>query len=145
MNQLHRLQDLVQVARDGAAFYEYALQRVEDDRLRGLFAQMAAAKRELIDGLSGVLATSGEEAPGGGTLSGSLKQRIGQVTAALSGDRERSYILQLEQVEDRLLDHMQLAIGDTDDPVLMSLLENYLPKMRTCHDQMQALKQRTAA
>ena len=145
MKNANQLKELVQVARDGAEFYEQAGGQVEDAPLRRLFASMAAAKRELINGLSASLAASGEDVPRGGTLVGSLQKAYGQVRAALARNENRAWVGQLEEAEDRLLEHLRRAIRETDDPSVLGQLEAYLPRVRDCHEQMRRLKQRLAA
>ncbi len=145
MKNANQLKELVQVARDGAEFYEQAGGQVDDAPLRSLFAQMAAAKRELINGLSASIAASGEDVPQGGTLVGQLQKAYGQVRAALARNENRAWVAQLEDAEDRLLEHLRRAIRESDDPSVLGQLEAYLPRVRDCHDRMRALKQRLAA
>lgn len=145
MSNVNQLKELVQVARDGAEFYEQAFEQVQDSQLRSLFSRMAAAKRELINGLSASIAASGEQAPSGGTLVGSLQKVYAAVRAALARDETRAWVAQLEDAEDRLLEHLRRAILDADDPAALRQLEAYLPRVRDCHDEMRALKQRLAA
>ncbi|AXQ27365.1 PA2169 family four-helix-bundle protein [Solimonas sp. K1W22B-7] len=145
MNNVNQLKELVQVARDGAEFYEQAFEQVQDSQLRSLFSRMAAAKRELINGLSASIAASGEVVPPGGTLSGALRKVYAQVRATLARDETRAYVAQLEDAEDRLLEHLRRAIREADDPSVLRQLEMYLPRVRDCHDEMRALKQRMAA
>ncbi|PPE74900.1 hypothetical protein C3942_04280 [Solimonas fluminis] len=145
MKNANQLKELVQVARDGAEFYEQAIGHVDDAPLRNLFAGMAAAKRELINGLSASIAASGEDVPQGGTLVGGLQKVYGQVRTALARNENRAWVGQLEDAEDRLLEHMRRAIRETDDPSVLGQLEAYLPRVRDCHERMRALKQRLAA
>lgn len=145
MTNVNQLKELVQVARDGVEFYEYAFDKVQDAQLRSLFSRMAAAKRELINGLSACIASTGEDAPEGGTLVGTLQKAYGQVRAALARNETRAYVAQLEEAEDRLLDHLQRAIREADDMAALVQLEAYLPRVRDCHEEMRSLKQRLAA
>lgn len=145
MKNVNQLKELVQVARDGAEFYEHAFGQVDDPQLRSLFSRMAAAKRELINGLSASIAASGEDVPQGGTLAGSLQKVYAQVRAALTRNETRAWVGELEDAEDRLLEHLRRAIRESEDPSVLGQLEAYLPRIRDCHDQMRDLKQRLAA
>lgn len=142
MSNMQQLKALLQVARDGLGFYEHAVREVEDAELRGLFARMAAAKRELIDGLAARLAAHGEDLPAGGTLAGALKGRYARLRTLLAGNAPRSFVTQLEDVEDRLRQYLQGAIRQADDPQLLTQLERYLPQLRDCHRQLRELRPR---
>jgi uncharacterized protein (TIGR02284 family) len=139
------LKDIVETARDGADFYESAQRKVNNPRLRAIFGRMSAAKRELITGLSDHLAVSGEPAPEGGTLFGSLRRLYAEVLATLASDDDHVYVSQLEEAEDRLLDQIQKAIDAASETDARVQLQAYLPKVRACHDEMRDLKQHLAA
>ena len=55
----HTLNDLVEIGRDGAAFYGEAAGKVDNPELSTLFTQMAGHKREIVTGLSADVAASG--------------------------------------------------------------------------------------
>jgi len=139
------LKEIVETARDGADFYDAAQQKVNNPRLRAIFGRMSAAKRELITGLSDHLAASGETAPRGGTLLGSLRKLYAEVLATLATDDDHVYVAQLEESEDRLLDQIQAAILDATATEVRVQLQAYLPKVRACHDEMRDLKEHLAA
>ena len=139
------LREIVETARDGADFYDSALQKVANPRLHAIFGRMSAAKRELITGLSDHLALSGERAPDHGTLLGSLRKLYAELLATLAADDDQVYVAQLEEAEDRLLDQIQQAIGQARETDVRVQLQAYLPKVRACHDEMRDLKEHLAA
>jgi len=145
MDSKHHLKDIVEIARDGAQFYDDAQQHVQDVGLRAIFAEMAAAKRELIIGLSAQLRAEGEEPPRSGTIAGAIRKTYTDVAAKLSSDEARLYIAQLEETEDRLLAVVRKAIAECDDASLRSTLEAYWPRVKDSHDRMRNLKQSLAA
>lgn len=139
------LQDIIQIARDGAAFYDAARSEVRNPALKETFARMAGHKRDLIAALGGRLQAIGETVPDGGTLVGALRKAYADVRATLSSDEEAVYVRQLEETEDRLLEHVLDAISRADDPMVRNQLESHLRTVRACHDEMRTLKQRWAA
>lgn len=136
------LQELVQIARDNAGFYESAREQVKDPALKDLFTRMAAAKRNLIQGLGARLALSGEEVPDSGTTAGSMRKLYADILASLSRKDEAVYVGQLEDAEDRLLGHLNEALQSIDDPAMREAVTAQLPQVRACHDEMRALKRR---
>lgn len=145
MKNADTLQELVSIARDGAMFYDEAGKEVNDPSLKTLFLRMADHKRALISALSGKLAAAHEDIPTEGTVLGKLRRVYTDVRTSLSSNEAKVYVAQLEETEDRLLEHFEEAITSTDDPTVRSILQNHMPQVRACHDEMRALKQRLAA
>lgn len=139
------IQTLVQISRDGLEFYEEARAKVSSPRLRDTFARMAMHKRNLIDVLGGRLAAGNEDIPTEGTLIGSLRKTYADLRTRIGSDKEQVYVEQLEETEDRLLNHYEEALAKAQDPHTRSTLQAHLPRVRACHDEMRALKQLMAA
>jgi uncharacterized protein (TIGR02284 family) len=114
-NSTHQLKDIIEIARDGAAFYDDAQQHVQDVGLRAIFSQMAAAKRELITGLSAQLRADGEQPPRSGTIAGALRKAYTDIAAKVSKHEAKLYIAQLEETEDRLIAEVRKAIAEVED------------------------------
>jgi uncharacterized protein (TIGR02284 family) len=134
------LQDLVQVTRDSKTFYEDAARETGDAKLRDVFTRMASAKGGLIGALSSELVNMGENAPEGGTVAGSLRKAYADVRASLSKDDNKIYVGQLEETEDRVLEHFEDALAKTDSAEIRGVLTEHLPKVRACHEEMRNLK-----
>ena len=145
MKNANTLQDLVQIARDGVEFYTEAGEEVKDVDLKATFARMAAAKRDLIGSLSTKLIANNEDVPTGGTVVGKLRQLYADVRASMSSNEEKVYVAQLEEAEDRLVEHYDAAIKEIDDPLVLAMLEAHMVRVRACHSEMRDLKVRFAA
>lgn len=145
MSRNELIRDIIEIARDGATFYDDAQQHVDDTGLRALFAQMAAAKRELITGLSAKMRADGDAPPRGGTLAGAMRKTYTDIAAKLSKHEAKVYVAQLEETEDRLIGEVRKAIAETEDLQLRETLEAYWPKVKSSHDQMRSLKHSLAA
>lgn len=139
------LQDLIQLAHDGAVFYTDAAREVKDPALVPLFTRMATAKRELVSALGGQLERVGAEVPASGTFGGSLRKTYTEVLAKLSSNDGKVYVDQLEDGEDRLLEHFEDAIADAESVELRAQLTAHLPSVRATHDEMRRVKQKLAA
>jgi len=134
------LNDIVHTAYDGVAFYQSASSKVQRPELREAFTRMAAVKKDLIAELTG----PDLPAPENTTVTGAVREMYANVRALLSGNDDAVYVSQLEEVEDRLLDEIQVALLETTDAATKASLQNSLPRMRACHDEMRALKHRMA-
>lgn len=136
----HLLHDLVQVTRDSKVFYEDASKHTTDARLRDVFNRMASAKSGLIGALSTKLVSMGEAPPDGGTVAGTLRKAYADVRASLGSNENKVYVGQLEETEDRVLEHFEDALAKTDSADVRAVLTEHLPKVRACHEEMRNLK-----
>ncbi|OLU33947.1 hypothetical protein BVH03_03530 [Pseudomonas sp. PA15(2017)] len=134
-----QLNELIAIIRDGQRFYEHAHDEIEDVRLQALFRDMAQAKHQVIQALAVKVAANHEEPTSSGTLVGKLRQAYADARATLSSDEEATYIAQLEEAEDRILEAFEDAM-ESAQPDVRALLAVEMPKVRACHQRMRELK-----
>ncbi len=134
-----QLNELIAITRDGQHFYEHASSQVKDSQLKGLFATMSRNKTEVIQALSSSVAANDEQPTMDDTLFGKLKQMYADTRALISSDEDATYVAQLEEAEDRILNAFKDALEDAD-PELKVVLNREMPKVRACHDRMSSLK-----
>ncbi|MBI2383500.1 MAG: PA2169 family four-helix-bundle protein [Gammaproteobacteria bacterium] len=136
MSDISQIRELIEIARDGADLYDSVQTKVGDTRLRRVFTGMARCKRELIAALSDHLTVAGRHVPTGGTVGGGLRKLVAGVLAALARDNDRIYVDRLKRAEDRLLNQMESAIQNVRNPAVRGRLQDYLPRVRACHEEM---------
>lgn len=134
-----QLNELIAIIRDGQRFYEHAHDEIEDVRLQALFRDMAQAKHQVIQALAVKVAANHEEPTSSGTLVGRLRQAYADARATLSSDEEATYVAQLEEAEDRILEAFEDAM-ESAQPDVRALLAVEMPKLRACHQRMRELK-----
>lgn len=134
-----QLNELIAIIRDGQRFYEHAHDEIEDVRLQALFRDMAQAKHQVIQALAVKVAANHEEPTSSGTLVGKLRQAYADARATLSSDEEATYVAQLEEAEDRILEAFEDAM-ESAQPDVRALLAVEMPKLRACHQRMRELK-----
>lgn len=134
-----QLNELIAIIRDGQRFYEHAHDEIEDVRLQALFREMAQAKHQVIQALAVKVAANHEEPTSSGTLVGKLRQAYADARATLSSDEEATYVAQLEEAEDRILEAFEDAM-ESAQPDVRALLAVEMPKVRACHQRMLELK-----
>ena len=111
----HRLNDLIEIARDGKSFYEEAATKVKDTELSALFVRIAGVKARIVSSLSSAVVATGGKPAEHGTMVGSMQQFYGKVRAAF-GDTHYGYVAELEESEDRLLAAFQDVLNENDLP-----------------------------
>lgn len=137
----HTLNDLIEIARDGADFYTEAAEKISNAELSALFRQMAGHKREIVGALSAAVVSSGGTPAEHGTMVGSMHQMYGKLRAAF-GDTTHAYVAELEESEDRLLHAFEDALEDNDTPAeARAAAQQLMPRVRECHDIMRNRKQ----
>lgn len=105
-----KINDLIEIARDGGKFYLDAFKDVKDAQLSALFLEIAATKEEIVTRLTHVVSVSGERPAEHGTIVGSMQEFYGKVRATL-GDTQYGYVAELEEAEDRLLKEFQDTVN----------------------------------
>lgn len=128
--QIDTLNDLIQVTRDSAEFYQDAAGEVESPQLKSLFDQMAASKNGLVGAMSHEVQLAGDEAEDSGTFRGSLRQFYAGVRSKF-GDTDYAYVSELEQSEERLLNAFDDVIKDQDvSQQVKQTVSQYLPTIK---------------
>lgn len=134
-----QLNELIAIIRDGQRFYEHAHDEIDDARLQAVFRDMAQAKHQMIQALAVKVAANQEAPTSSGTVFGRLRQTYADARAALSSDETATYVAQLEEVEDRILEAFEDAL-ETAEPDVRALLAVEMPKVRECHQRIRELK-----
>lgn len=138
MNQnMHHLNELIELTRDGQHFYQHAAEVVKDIELQHLFRDMAQTKTHIIQALSVKVAANNEQPSVEGTMGGKMREVYADTKARL-GNTDAVYIDQLDQTEERILQAFEDALKDAE-PDVRALLAIELPKIRACHERIHTL------
>ena len=140
-----KLNQLIEILRDGKKFYDDAATKVTDSTLRTLFHDMSTVRGAVIADLSAEVRMEGETPAEGGTMVGGLSKVYADALAALTSDKNTTYVNQLEGAEDRLLHAFEEAAKETESPKVREILARHAPKVRRMHDLMRNQKQQRAA
>lgn len=135
------LQELVLVAREGGEFYVRAAEKVQSAGLRGLFHEMAAARARLVRDLERHATAAGARRVEPTSFGLRLRTLYVDLLARAADDADRSYVAQLEEVEDGLLQAFEDAVAEAHAPEIRKVLEHHLPRVRASHDRVRAMKQ----
>jgi uncharacterized protein (TIGR02284 family) len=135
------LAELIQIAREGAEFYLGAADKVRNSRLRDLFHEMAAARARLVAELQSHVGAAATPATPPTSFGLNLRKLYVDLLARTADDSDRSYVAQLEEVEDGLLEATEDAVAEAHTPAIRQVLERHLPRVRANHDRVRAMKQ----
>jgi len=139
-NDATSLNEMIRALNDGRTFYQDAASKVTREDLKRLFERMARTKTAIVNDMKNKVVFSGEEPSDDGSLGGGVRKAYADIRAKLATDKEASYVAQLEQFEDRILESFRAAITESKDPEVRGLAQKYMPDVTRDHDEMRALK-----
>jgi len=135
--------DIVQVLNSGIDFYTDAKEKVDDKRLAQFFDRMLNARRMVKERLQPFAVQEEGKREEGSAFTVEARKVYTKVMGAMSSDKDATYIAQLEEVEDKTLEEIRIALKEKQPPQYESALLQSLATMQECHDEMRALKKAT--
>lgn len=138
--QINHASDIIQVLNSGIEFYSEAKEQVRDPRLAQFFERMLSARRSVKERLQPFAVLEEGKREEGTAFSVEVRKVYTKVIGALSSDTEHTYISQLEEVEDKTLEELRIALKDNQQPQYEAALLQSMATMQDCHDEMRALK-----
>lgn len=141
--QMKHVSDIIQVLNSGIEFYSDAKEKVDDQQLEQFFDRMLNARRMVKERLQPFAVQEDGKREEGSAFSVEARKVYTKVIGAISSDTERTYISQLEEVEDKTLDELRIALKDKQPPQYEAALLQSMATMQECHDEMRALKKST--
>lgn len=142
--EIKHVTDIVQVLNSGIDFYSDAKEKVDDRKLAQFFDRMLNARRMVKERLQPFAVQEEGKREEGSALSVEARKVYTKVIGALSTDKEHTYISQLEEVEDKTLEEIRIALKEKQPPQYEAALLQSLATMQECHDEMRALKEATS-
>lgn len=138
--KIDTLNDLIEITRDSATFYNDAAKAVPNPALKSLFGEMASSKNGLVGAMSREVRTEGAAPATHGTVRGTWDKLYGEVRTQF-GDANYGYVSQLEATEDRLMKAFNEVVADDSVPAsIKQTVSSYLPTIRSHHDLMRDRK-----
>ena len=138
------LNDMIEVLNDGKTFYEEASIEVKRADLKTLFVRMARTKQAIAKDLRTAVMANGVEPAEGGSFAGKLRTAYAEVRTKLSSHKDDEYVTQLEGFEDRIMCAFKNAASMSEDQVVRTIANRYLPEVLRDHNEMKTLKQISA-
>ncbi|WP_046006499.1 PA2169 family four-helix-bundle protein [Pseudoalteromonas rubra] len=138
------LKELVKVLNGGVEFYKDAKDKVDDERISAIFNTMITEKVQAISKLQTYALIDEGERETDSDMLVTLREHYTKVLGVLSTDKTHTYIAQLEEVEDKVLDKVADALEQQLPPQCVQDLRQVQVRMQACHDEMKALQELTA-
>ncbi|RBO86123.1 PA2169 family four-helix-bundle protein [Marinomonas aquiplantarum] len=138
--QSKHIADIIQVMQGGIEFYQEAKDKLQGARYQAFFNRMIDAKREAVDDLQPfAIAEQGYAELDTDNLV-KARQTYTKLMAKLSDNKAFTYVDQLEEVEDKVLDEVDTALEKPQPQSCEVTLQRVKVRMKECHDEMKALQ-----
>ena len=139
------LKPLVQTLNDGVEFYRAAIAKAEHDDFKEVFAELLDCRQFALAYLQPyvVLETGSQE--DGHTFGGKLHHAYTAVQDNCNTDHDLTLLKQLEFVEDETLKAMKLALTQSGNAMVQTVIRHLTPRMQTCRDRLTLLEKSIAA
>jgi uncharacterized protein (TIGR02284 family) len=133
------LEHLININKDACKFYDHAADQAESYQLQVTFRDLSSLHREVAADLEEHL--PGKNTDLEGTVIGSAACMFSDLIAKFSKDSDETFVVHLEEAEDRCLHSLQDAITKKDLPKdIQALLTDELSTLQKTHDYMKSLK-----
>lgn len=143
-NETSAIRDLIKVLNDGVKFYTDAKIELKGSGYETLFQEMIDVRQNALVRLQPLLYAREGNVEDGQTLEGSLRKTYTELLAKIKSSKSKTYIVQLEELEDRTLEFVRRAQSEVVS-VDFTIAVNYiLISMQECHQRMRALKRNVA-
>ncbi|UJF20507.1 PA2169 family four-helix-bundle protein [Shewanella sp. OMA3-2] len=133
--------DVIQVMRAGVDFYQDAVEKVNSSSLKGTFTKMATKKAAAIQALQPLAIAEQGEIEDGNSIAVETRKIYTKFVAMFSSDEDYTYIKQLEEVEDKVLEVLDDAIAKNQQGQALLILTNIRVDAQSMHDEMKTLQQ----
>lgn len=141
---LSHVEHLIKVLNSGIDFYGEAKSKLDNHELIRIFDQNLTEKHKAVTELQNYVMADKGEPEQDSALSVELRTAYTKVLALVSSDTEHTYISQLEEVEDKVLEAIDKSLKNVMPPQLKETLLRIQIRMQVCHDDMKHLQEVTA-
>jgi len=140
---VEKVTDVIQVMKAGVDFYKEAIEKVENDSLKSTFRNMIVSKEDAIEKLQPLAVSEQGERETGSSWLVDARKMYTKFAGAITSDTDHTYVSQLEEVEDKVLEALDDAMEEEQPTVAMTTLRTVRASAQSLHDEMKALKMST--
>lgn len=142
--EISAIRDLIKVLNDGVKFYTDAKAELKGSGYENVFQEMIDVRQNALVRLQPLVYAREGEVEGGQTIGGALHKAYADLLAAIKSNKSKTYIAQLEELEDRTLEQVKKAQAETVSVDFTIALNYILISMQECHNRMRSLKRNVA-
>lgn len=140
---VEKVTDIIQVMKAGVDFYQDAIEHVNDRFVKNTFIKMASKKEAAIEALQPLALEEQGEIEDGTSIAVDSRKLYTKFAALFTNDEDYTYVKQLEEVEDKVLEVLDEALNKSQPVQAMTILTNIRADAQIMHDEMKALQEQT--
>lgn len=140
-NDVEQVTDVIQVMKSGVDFYKDALAEVHNQHVKSVFSKTIARKEAAIKSLQPLAVAEQSERETGSSFAVESRKMYTKFISMLSSDEDFTYVKQLEEVEDKVLQALDDALDQDQPAPVMSVLSTVRADAQVSHDEMKALQE----
>jgi|TARA_R110001606_G_scaffold377225_1_gene536184 uncharacterized protein (TIGR02284 family) len=138
--QTNHISDIIKVMNGGIEFYQEAITKLDNTTYQAFFNRMISAKEEAVTELQKFAIEENGQPESDTSNSVKAHQAYTKLLFKISRDSAFTYVDQLEEVEDKVLDEIDTALEKKQAQDCEITLQRVRVRMKECHDEMKALK-----
>ncbi|RDL45267.1 hypothetical protein DN730_06555 [Marinomonas piezotolerans] len=139
--EANHITDIIKVMNSGIQFYQKAKEKVDSQPYQSFFNRMIDAKAEAVFELQQFAVEEKGDLENGTDVIVKAREAYTEVVDKMtSNSTEFTYVDQLEEVEDRLLEEVDQALSKEQSLECEAALVRVQKRMKECHDEMRALQ-----
>ena len=140
ITHVEKVADVIQVMQAGISFYKHALSEIDDVTVKTTFRKMISNKESAIDSLQPLAIAEQGERETGSDLGVESRKMYTKIAGMFSTNEEFTYVNQLEEVEDKVLEVLDEALAVDQPSSAMVALRTIRARAQSMHDEMKALQ-----
>ena len=145
MHDTSKLDDLIVTLIDSIKGFENSAEKVENERFRSFFAEMASERRGAVELLQAASRAEGGTPADYGSAAGTIHRRFEDLRNALGGGDE-AIVKEVERGEDYLKEEFERVLADDRmSPAALAAVREAYASVRRGHDTASALKKQLEA
>ena len=142
IKDVDEIKDLIQVLKSGSEFYRDAKDEVKDSSLITTFENVATDHDECITRLQPFVVAQEGSPEDGSSWAVKAREAYTEVKAALTSNSDLTYVSQLEEVEDKLLEACDEALEAEQPLSRKTALAEVRSRLQKTHDRIRAIQHR---
>nr|WP_136250468.1 PA2169 family four-helix-bundle protein [Ningiella ruwaisensis] len=142
--QVEKVSDVIKVLQGGIEFYEEAIKEIDTNHIINVFKRMISEKENAIEMLQPYAINEQGEKETDADWMVSTRKMYTKLVGKMSSDEDHTYIKQLEEVEDRVLEVLDDALSREQPANCLTALRQVRARAQQLHDEMKALQEATS-
>ncbi|WP_343034729.1 PA2169 family four-helix-bundle protein [Alteromonas ponticola] len=137
---MKKISALIKVLNGGIEFYQEGVEKIKEANLKALFGQMIEEKQEAVASLQGFAVAEQGHTETQNDFGVEIRSMYTKLLGNFTSDMAHTYIEQLEEVEDKVLQSIDDALEVKQPTRCATELRRIRTRMQQCHDQMKWFK-----